>query len=404
MKIADNSSNTKGDKIKTPDEKKDNIYYSCIDMVRKLKYLFTSNSNMQFGGIVRWGEDNKLPETLYAYYINSVPLHTICDGIVDYVMGDGIELSPELEKYIRENMALGYKEGGNEDKQLAVNIDGDDLEDIVKQSVLDLIVLGTYTNDIYRNYIGGISELYYLDAMKTRLHASLDSVEYKSNGYSGFGYGGESANIPLLDSLLDTGNRAIFMHRNNKSRTAYPLPRYFAALDDIDIDLNITTYHKNALENGFSQFKLLFYPGTPSKEEQKQIRERIKKYYTGSCNAGGFMIIFDNGMGVKPELLSAPDDNFIDKYSALHENTENRIYTPFRAHPILFGILNKTTGFSEQEFFEVFKLFNSTLISQFRRAIKRDYDQIFGITDSFNFRPSVLEKQILTPNTQQDVS
>lgn len=374
--------------------------YSFSSVISSLKYLFNNSTINNSGGIIRWGEDNMLPEKLFAFYLNDALLSTICNGLAEYVFADGIEYSDELKNHIINNMAVDYKER-NPDNELAVNSDGEDLGDIIKQIIMDYIVIGTYTNDIYFSHNRNIAEIYYLDVVNCRLLTDRETINYSKNGW--INGSGKKVGIPLFDTNSKVKARSIFMHYNKHCRTVYPLPRYYASLDDIEIDQDITLFHKNGLRNGFSQFKILWYPGVKSEEEQDEIEKNFKASFAGPCVAGGTMLAFDDGTGIRPELIGVPEDNFDDKYTALHQTTTDRIYMAFRAHPILFGIMDRTTGFSEQEYFEVLKLFLNMVVEPIRRTIIEDYSYIFGVKNAFSFKPSVLEQQ-LNQNKTNDVS
>lgn len=357
------------------------ILYSCCEPFKRLGFNMFSSTTA--GNYIPWGHDDLLPNKIYELYMSDILLHSICEGLKDFIMGDGIELSEELKRYITDNTVF------NSEGKYTVNSYGDDLEDIVSQSVKDLIILGTYANDIYFNPAGDISEIYYMDVIKDRISSSKDSVIYKDKGWI---HGTVTAEIPLLGKSKEGKKaREVFFHWNEKERTVYPYPYYYAALDSVEIDKDITLFHKNGLKNGFSQFRILYYPGTLKKEEKDHIYEMFEQTMTGPVNAGGTMITFDNGTGVRPEIIAAPEDNQHEKYKTLEESIRRRIFGAFRAHPVLFGIPVEGTGFSEQEFLEVFKLSLNTLIRPFRNKIIRDYSYIFGMENPFSFKKTELE-------------
>lgn len=388
--------NTAGEKVKLTQK----AAYACVSVINSLKYIFSSKTIQTGGDIYKWGEDNILPEKIYASYLNNVYHGTICNGISDMVLGDGLELSEELKAYIKNNMALEYKEGMPQN-ELAVNVDGDDLEDIIRESVPDYITLGTYANDLYFNYGDELAELYYLDVIKGRLLRDRNSIRFSKDGWIGSNCISDKSDIPLFDGKRKE-DRQVFMHRTKNCRTVYPLPYYYAVLDNIEMDSKITEFHNNALDDGFSQFRILYYPGVASQEEADKIVANYKKNFTGTRKAGGTMFIFGDG-DERPELITVPDDNFDKKFNPLEETNNTKIFAGFRAQPVLFGILTKTTGFSEQEHFEAYKLFINTLVMKIRNTIIRDYEFIFGIKKPFSFKPTPLELSI-NQNTQNNVS
>lgn len=367
--------------------------YSCIANIDNTQYFFGSNTVTTSGDILIWGEHNNIPEVLFQMYKRCVPVHTIIDGICHYVIGEGLQISDELESYIKENMALSYT-----DDPMAINSKGEDLEDIIESSLKDKITIGTFTNDIHRNSFNKISELYYRDVVKCRLLKDRTKIRFASDGWSYTSSNGVIADLPIFKKGRKN-SLEVYMNLNENERTVYPLPTHFAALEDIQTNIKITEYHKNGLKNGFSSFYILYYPGVPSQEEQDKLVRDFKKTYTDTYNAGGVMFMFDDGSGVKPEIISAPVNDLDNRYKDVEENSLKNIYSSFKAPPVLFGIMTATTGFSEQEFFEASKLFINTVIEPIRRRIIRDYEYIFGIKKPFYFKPSHLEIQL--NSTQQ---
>lgn len=380
--------------------------YSCAsDIITSVYRLFNQRAQ---GDIIYWGELNNLPDRIYELYLTDSMLQTIVEGIRDYVMGDGVKLSPEFESYIKNEMALSIKKNGK--NELAINIDGDDFSDIVRQSILDYILFGTHADDLIYNNEDNICEHSYIDPLKLRLKSDKQSVRYYNYGLS---TSSESYDIPLYgcwenvvelnkDGSIPPKAREIFFKFDKKCRTVYNLPTFYAALENFEIDRDITRYHRNALANGFSAFKILFYPGLNSEEEEAELARDYKNNYTGVYNSGRTMIVFDNGTGVPPEIITTPQDDFDKKYEALDTSNMTKMFASFRAQPVLFGILTKTTGFSEQEFFECYKLFFNAVIRQIRYEIIRDYEYIYGIDSLFEFIPSPLESQIVLSNNDDD--
>lgn len=376
------------------------IIYSCCDAIQR--YSFGLQKQYTNGGILVWGDENRLPEHIFNLYLKDEIFSTIINGMVDYVMGDGIEIHPTLKAYIDNNLAYDSKQKDPFRFKDAVNSKGDDLQDIVRQSIKDYILFGTYADDIIFSSDGEIAEINYIDVSNIRLKAGKKEVAYY---YDGFLENRHSI-IPLFlntpDGINEDGTeiikkREIFLKFDEKCRTVYNLPHYFAGLDSIEIDKDIKIFHKKGLENGLSNFKIIFLPGNNiSNDEKDETDEEIRRNFTGVYNAGKPMLVFDDGTQVRPEILTAPEDNYDTKYNSLYENTFERIFCALRTHPILYGILQKSTGFSENEFFEVLKLNLNTLFIPIRNEIIRDYSYIIGIEkdELFSFKPSILEQHI----------
>lgn len=374
------------------------VKYAAIKLLNDVSgWLFKSGMINSDGTVVRWGSDNMLPNKLYESYLNNVYHNTIINGTVDMIMGDGIELSPELENHIKSNMAVEYKKN-NPQNLLAVNTLGEDLEDIVKQSLLDMLTIGTYTSELFFNDFDSISEHRYIDVCNCRIVEGRDYIKFYKNGVRN---SGETVNLPLFNGEQDNKVRSIFMNYNPNSRTVYNLPYYFASLANIDLDKKINEYMHSSIDNGFSSFRILVYPGQPTEDEKDKLVSDFRETYTGPAGAKT-MFMFKEG-GEVPEIITVPDDNFDKKFQTLEETNNTKIFAGFRAQPVLFGILTKTTGFSEQEYIEAFKIYLNTVIKNFRNQVIRDFDYIYGIDRCFRFKPTELEESVKSVNQPNSI-
>lgn len=373
---------------------KNKVSYSLVKMAESLKWIFNNKTIQNANGLIKWGEKDDLPELLFASYLNNVYHNTIVNTLVDMVVGDGIILSTEMEQYIRTYMAYSYDPDG-----LAVNADGEDLQDIVKQAAYDLINLGTYSYDLYYSPTRDIAELHYMDVVRCRLYEDRKNVNYR-NDIRSYYTSQNGIKIPLFNTDISS-NREVFMHLDKNCRTIYPMPYYFAALNNLDISTKITQYLSNSIDNGFSAFRIVVYPGMPSDDEKHQIVRDFSSTYTGPDGAST-MFMFKEG-GESPEIITVPDDKAAEKYINTEESNSQQIFAGFRIMPVLLGILTKTTGFSEQEFFEAYKLTLNTLVKSFRNELIRDISYIFGIKEPFRFKPTTLEMSI-DQNMSNDVS
>lgn len=380
---------------------KKSVFCDCEDNRMDNSYLLGNNIGQPIDSVLYWGENNDLPEQLFISYTKNVYFGRIINTTADFIIGGGLELNPDTEKYIQSNMALDIKRKdrnsfNRERMKDAVNVKCDTLEDVVKMQIRDLLLFGTYSADLYFGHFArNLSEIYYMDVIKNRFLAGKTKVRHYFNNWVGGGYG-KRIDLPLFNAYNNIHDRAIFMHYNENERTVYPLPHYFSGLDNIDVDTDITKYNKNTLKNGFSSFTIVMVPNSASDDELQKLVDNMKKHHTG---ASGEKIVFikDDGSGNTANIFSAPQEDIDTRFVNLEQSSERRVFTAFNAPKILFGNYYEGNGFSQQEYYDVYRLYMNNVVEPFRQKIYSDYEYILGIEQPFIFKKSALEREAFKP-------
>jgi hypothetical protein len=89
--------------------------------------------------------------------------------------------------------------------------------------------------------------------------------------------------------------------------------------------------------------------GVPAPEERQTIESLIENKFTGTRNAGRFMISFNDNVESKPTIETITTDNLHEKYKYVADYAQDRILVGHRiTSPLLFGIRTVANGFSSQ--------------------------------------------------------
>ena len=163
----------------------------------------------------------------------------------------------------------------------------------------------------------------------------------------------------------------------------YSLPDWVAAMQFAVAEGEISNLHINNITNGFLPAVMLnFNNGVPGPEERETIEDLVQAKFTGTDNAGRFMLSFNDDPATKPTLDVIDIPNLHEKYDYVAEYTQDRILVAHRVtSPLLFGIRTKNTGFSSQseEMKTAFSIFQTMTISPFQNLILNSLD--FALTE-----------------------
>jgi hypothetical protein len=118
------------------------------------------------------------------------------------------------------------------------------------------------------------------------------------------------------------------------------LPTYLGSTGYIDLDIEIQNYHISAVRNNFVVSSIIsFHNGTPTLEEQEEIERQIKDKFTGTDNAGSFVLNFADSRdrGIDIQRLNGNDDD--KRFDILNKTVQREIYAGHSVtDPALFGI------------------------------------------------------------------
>jgi hypothetical protein len=158
----------------------------------------------------------------------------------------------------------------------------------------------------------------------------------------------------------------------------YSLPDWVSAMQYSIAEGEISNLHLNNITNGFLPAVMInFNNGVPAPEERETIEDLIQAKFTGTDNAGRFMLSFNDDPLTKPTIDIINIDNLHEKYQYVAEYTQDRILVAHRVtSPLLFGIRTANNGFSSQseEMMTAFSIMQTMTISPFQNLILNSLD------------------------------
>jgi capsid portal protein len=158
----------------------------------------------------------------------------------------------------------------------------------------------------------------------------------------------------------------------------YSLPDWVSAMQYSLSEGEISNMHLNNIVNGFLPAVMInFNNGVPAPEERETIEDLIQAKFTGTENAGRFMLSFNDDPATKPTIDIIDISNLHEKYEYVAEYTQDRILVAHRVtSPLLFGIRTANNGFSSQseEMMTAFSIMQTMTISPFQNLILNSLD------------------------------
>ncbi len=153
----------------------------------------------------------------------------------------------------------------------------------------------------------------------------------------------------------------------------YSTPDWISALQFSYVEAELSNLHINNIENGFLPAVMInMNNGVPAPEERDTIEDLIERKFTGTRNAGRFMISFNDDATNKPTIDTINIENLHEKYQYVAEYAQDRILVAHRiTSPLLFGIRTANNGFSSQseEMKTAFSILQTMTVNPFQNLV-----------------------------------
>ena len=349
-------------------------------------YIPSSKETKYHGSdIVYWGERNAFPDYLLDLYNNVATLGTIINGTVDFIAGDDVNILP---------LSPLYDAG-------VMNMKGDEIFQQVVDIARDFLIYGGCAFEVIRGKDGKPLEVYHCDMRYLRTNEENDVFYYSEKWAKG---GRDALVMPAFSpqvtdkwDTLDDKEKArhlrsiLYIKKNNTQ--VYPAPVYRQALKSCETERGIDDFHLSSINNDFvASMVVNFNNGQPSDEIRNEVEAMFNEKFSGHQNGGRIVFSWNDNAASRTTFDVPKVEDFGSRYEALAKHTRQQIYAAFRAVPALFGIMTETTGFSDQEFEQAFRLYNRTVVRPIQRTIANAYDRIYGQRGVLNITPFSIDE------------
>lgn len=324
---------------------------------------------------VSYGKYNDYFQQTIERYLGS-PTNSRCiNGITDMIYGRGLEALDSLDKpyeYLQMKKLLtkkqvkrivsDYKLLGQAAIQLTYN---KKKTEILKVSHFPMECLRAE-----RANKKGIIEAYYYHPKWMELKNSDDPKR-----------------IPSFGNGTKTELNELYVIKPYRSGFYYYAPvDYHGCLQYCSLEEEVSNYHINNIKNGLQPSLLInFNNGVPSEETQDAIERKIYKKFSGSSNAGKFIIAFNESPETKADLepIHLPDAHA--QYQFMSDEAREKIMLGHGVtSPILLGIKDNTGfGNNAEELRTASVLMDNVIIRPLQDEILRAFDEILSFNNIY---------------------
>ena len=180
-------------------------------------------------------------------------------------------------------------------------------------------------------------------------------------------------------------NIEIYYIKPYKSGFYYYAPvDYQGGIQYAELEEEISNYHLNNIMNGLSPSMLInFNNGTPNPQERELIESRIAQKFSGSSNAGKFILSFNDNKEQQAEITPVQLSDAHNQYQFLSDESQSKVLVAHRVvSPMLLGIKDNTgLGNNADEIKTASLLMDNTVIRPFQELLIDSFDQVLAYND-----------------------
>ena len=333
---------------------------------------------------IEYGTDNwrnLYPQFLINLYYNSSTNAAIINATSEMIAGEDLVIDDEDERNLDAIVKL---------KQFMANANSNEsLHEVVKKVAFDFKLQGAFAlNIIWSKDRTEIAEIYHIPVEKIR--CERPDAMGKVNGYY---VSGDWANtrthkpyrVPAFNvNDRTSANQILYTGLYSPNMNSYYTCDYLAGNNWSLIDQKVAEFHLNNITSGFSgSYMISFANGVPTQEERFQIENSLTEKFTGSENAGKFILTFSDDKTRTPEITPITPSDLDKQFIALQELLVQNILTAHRVtSPMLMGIKNDTgLGSNVDELNAAGNYYLNTVCMPFQGHIIKVLRKIFRVNN-----------------------
>lgn len=318
---------------------------------------------------VEYGADNNYYQYLIDRYNGSPTNNAIINAVSDLIYGKGIDATDSSKK-------------PSEYAQMRSLIHGDCLQKVAG----DLKLMGQAAFQvIYTKQGRQVAQVEHMPIQTLRAEKMGDEGDIEGYYYCADWTKLKPNEKPERYSAFGTSNDAIeiLVIRPYKAGYYYYSPvDYQGGIPYAELEEEVANYHINNIKNGLSPSMMInFNNGVPDEEERMDIERKIREKFSGSSNAGNFILAFNESKELAATIDAVPLSDAPAQYEFLSGEAMQKLMVAHRVtSPMLLGIKdNSGLGNNAEEIETATLLFDNTVIRPFQNMIIKSVEQILAV-------------------------
>tara|TARA_R100000900_G_scaffold29386_1_gene23140 strand:- start:359 stop:2155 length:1797 start_codon:yes stop_codon:yes gene_type:complete len=344
---------------------------SDLSIVNLSTYTSPVVKEVRGKNFIEYGEDNNYFQYLIDRYNGSPTNNAIINGVSEMIYGKGLDATDSNRK-------------PNEYAQMMSLFN----KDCTRKLCYDLKLMGQCAIQvIYSKDRSRIVQLEHipietLRAEKCNEKGEIEAYFYFSD-WTKYKRGNELKRIPAFGTSKE-GLEILYIKPYRAGFKYYSPVDYQGGTQYAELEEEISNFHLNNILNGLAPSMLInFNNGTPDPEQREMIERRIYDKFSGSSNAGKFILAFNDNAETAASIEPVQLSDAHQQYEFLSNESSKKIMVAHRVvSPMLFGIKDDTgLGNNADELKTASILFDNLVIKGFQNLLIEGFNQILAYND-----------------------
>jgi len=350
---------------------------------------------------VTYGDKNSYFQYLIDRYNGSPTNNAVINGISEMIYGKGLDATDSNKKPDAYAQAITLLH-----------------KDCLRKLCADLKLFGQCSMQvIYSKDRKKIARVEHIPVEQLAAEKCNDKGEieayYYSSDWAKYNRINQVKRIPAF-GMSNEAIEIVYVKPYRAGYKYYATPDYQGGLQYADLEEEISNFHINNIQSGLIPSMLInFNSGTPSAEEREMIERRIYDKFSGSSNAGKFILSFNDSPETAATIDPVQLSDAHNQYQFLSDESSRKILVAHRVvSPMLLGIKDNTgLGNNAEELETATKLMMNLVIKPFQNLLIEAFDKILAYNDiSLNLYFKTLQplefididKELIDDETQEE--
>ena len=321
---------------------------------------------------VSYGDSNDYFQYLIDRYNGSATNNAIINGIAELIYGKGLDATDSSKKpdqYAKMKSLFS--------------------KDCMRKVTADYKMMGQCAFQvIYSKDHQQITEVYHMPVESLRAEKCNDEGDIEAYYYAkDWGAVENKKETPIRIPAFGFSNEGIEILYIRPYRAGfyyYSPVDYQGGLPYAELEEEVANYHLNNIKNGMSPSMLInFNNGVPTEEERYLIESKISDKFSGTSNAGKFILAFNDNKEMAADITPVQLSDASDQYQFLADESMRKLMVAHRVtSPMLLGIKDQSgLGNNAEELKTASTLFDNTVIRPMQETILDGVDKILAYND-----------------------
>ena len=320
---------------------------------------------------VMYGEDNNFYQYLIDTFMASPTNHACINGISEMIYGRGLDATDSANKPDQYAQMISLMK-----------------KDVIKKVIYDYYLMGgAAIQVIYGKGRKQIVQIEHIPVETLRAEISSDKGQiegyYYSPDWSKYKSSDELKRIPAFGTSKES-IEILFIKPYKAGYYYYSPPAYTGGLQYAELEGEVSNFHMNNIKNGLSPSMIInMNNGIPNEEERSIIERKIADKFTGSTNAGRFILSFNDNTESQASIEPIQLSDAHNQYQFLSTESQEKILVAHRVvSPMLLGIKNNTgLGNNADEMEKASILMDNMVVRPYQNLMIDAFDKILAFNN-----------------------